>query len=296
VIKYPVTLAELESLVDSESSGWRTEASKRTEANESRGCYVEPPKPNWSRIKQVFVQLQSGKCAYCERKLGKGSHLKVEWDLEHFRPKSAISVWPTAKMKKRGLLFSHNFNLGTASETGYYLLAYDLRNYAVGCKACNSSFKRTYFPVAATRQLNSKDLATIAQEMPLLIFPIGDWGDDPETYLDFDEIVPIPRKTDLVVQRRAQVTIDFFSLGTREELLEERSNLITKLWAIHQAHKGMADPDEIADAQRLIEIHQRIGAPHAACCRSYVALISIDEARAMAMARAANAFLDSKGS
>lgn len=273
---------------------WRKEAQRRTAANAIRQDYIEPPKPNWSRVKRVFTELQSGKCAFCERKLGKGNHVNVEWDLEHFRPKSSVEGWPTTDMKSSDSRFQYNFQTGSASKKGYYLLSYDLRNYAAGCKVCNTTFKRNYFPVCGPRQLITNDFKILDQEMPLLLFPIGDWGDDPGEFFEFDGILPIPKSDEGFEGQKARVTIDFFRLDFREELLEERAEVIEKLWAAHLTTTSGASGDDLQFAHDLLNRPQSASCRHANCARSFVRLLSTDSSRARQIAIECSRFLASK--
>src|ERR1043166_3089106 len=79
---------------------------------------------------------------------------------------------------------------------GYYLLAYHLGNYAVACKPCNTILKGSYFPIAGARMTDKDNPADLAAEKPLLIFPIGDQADDPQTLIRFDGHIPVPVSTD----------------------------------------------------------------------------------------------------
>src|SRR5436305_5515954 len=119
------------------------------------------------------MALQHEKCAYCERRLAGGRFGAIEHDVEHYRPKSAVESWPSAKIsKERGI--SYSFQTGGDFPEGYYLLAYQILNYAVACKTCNSPLKANFFPVGAARVVSCDSLADYASEMPFLLFPIGD--------------------------------------------------------------------------------------------------------------------------
>ena len=41
----------------------------------------------WSETKQVYIELQHSKCAFCEKPL----EGRIEQDVEHFRPKGEVS-------------------------------------------------------------------------------------------------------------------------------------------------------------------------------------------------------------
>src|SRR5262249_17336441 len=117
----------------------------------------------WGRVKPVYRTLQFNKCAYCEREMpasvadtdfDPGSR---EHDVEHFRPKGRVRKWPTPKLIKAMDLDFGNLPLGAESKKGYYLLAYQLFNYATACATCNQSLKSDYFPIAGTRDFASDD-------------------------------------------------------------------------------------------------------------------------------------------
>src|SRR5579871_2914583 len=97
--------------------------------------------------------------------------------------------------------------------------------------------KSNYFPIAGTRIAGKDDPADLAAEKPLLIFPIGDKADDPCDLIRFDAQIPLPVSTDpgSYDYQRARVTIDFFELATREELLRERLRLICGLFVALKA-------------------------------------------------------------
>ena len=123
MIRYPVTEAELEQRVDAAVASWRSRAATRTARFIAAGGYDESSSI-WSEIKPVFMKLQNDKCAYCERQLASAdSGGAVEHDLEHFRPKSSVVVWPDGA--------GVSFATGTASPAGYFWLAYHLLNYSV---------------------------------------------------------------------------------------------------------------------------------------------------------------------
>ena len=86
--------------------------------------------PEWSRVKDVFVNIQHFKCGYCEhpmprpqRRVGAAAAGQTwggrrEYDLEHFRPKRQVKRWPTATS---GL--AYEFETGEDMNGGYPWLA-----------------------------------------------------------------------------------------------------------------------------------------------------------------------------
>jgi hypothetical protein len=221
MIRYWIEQVELDREIDAHATGWRAKAVKKTQTFRVAGKYNEQ-KGSWSSIKQVYIDLQQGKCAYCERKFGVDEKSRIEHDVEHFRPKSSVQSWPPSGWKQK-----YNFETGSASTRGYYLLAYNTLNYMVSCKKCNSPFKADHFPIAAKkRQLGTDDFAKLALEKPYLIYPLSDIDEDPEDVITFEGFLPVPAATSGHRSRRGRVTIDFFALDTREELLRERALLI----------------------------------------------------------------------
>lgn len=275
MILYKLTSTKLFTQVDALKPNWRTRALKRTSRFSREGKYFEPPEPIWSEIKPVFMLLQNHKCAYCERQLGSAT---IEFDLEHFRPKNAVLAWPPVVKPQ------YPFSTGSDLPNGYYLLAYNLENYAVACKPCNTNLKASYFPVASARITNKAVVADYVGEKPLLIFPIGDTADDPQTLIRFDELIPVPVDTNPTSYdyQRAQVTIDFFELVTREELLRERSHLIIVLFPAL----------ERADA-RTITIVTSPTCPHTNFAQCFQRLYASDPQKAESLYTTARTFLES---
>ena len=114
-----------------------------------------------------------GKCCFCERKFESGDLGRHELDIEHFRPKGNIRSWPC-----RQSLVDDGVTLTTPPDAnnGYYLLSYNLLNYAVACKAYNSGLKKDYFPIAGRYDPNGDDPREMTAERPWLIYPIGRLG------------------------------------------------------------------------------------------------------------------------
>src|SRR5689334_6367591 len=137
MIRYEISPSELKKRINEEAPKWLKKARERTARFKKLKRYKEKS-GIWSEVKGVYVKLQQGKCAYCERKLGKESIRKIEWDVEHYRPKSRVRAWMPKTVEAKALF---PFPLGSASDKGYYLLPYHLMNYAASCKTCNSPLK-----------------------------------------------------------------------------------------------------------------------------------------------------------
>ncbi|KHD08572.1 hypothetical protein PN36_02120 [Candidatus Thiomargarita nelsonii] len=69
-------------------------------------------------IKETLWEYHNRKCCYCERK----RDLKRESDVEHFRPKAAVTE--------------------DKEHDGYWWLAYEWDNYFFSCKLCNQEYKK----------------------------------------------------------------------------------------------------------------------------------------------------------
>jgi hypothetical protein len=273
--------------------GWRAEAKKKTDGFKRSRRYNET-KGNWSKIKPAYMALQKYKCAYCERRLEGAAYGAIEHDVEHYRPKSSIVEWPTEKMK-RVATYAYTFPTGASSAVGYYLLPYELFNYATACKPCNSTLKRNFFPIAGKRKIRTVKLSDYKAEKPYLVYPIGSLDDDPEDLIAFEGALPIPNPNLRNGHRRnrAKVTIDFFSLDIRDNLLKERAEIIDKLWlALTTAADSSIDQERKSTAQRIIDIAVAESSPHTNCARSFVMLYQRDRLRAKSAHEAAVLLLD----
>lgn len=277
MIRYPVTPERLDQLIREHDPTWPERARARTDAFRAAGRYDERS-GIWGEVKAVYVALQHAKCAYCERRLAGLPYGAIEHDVEHFRPKSEVKRWPGERIaRERGI--AYDFETGAESREGYYLLAYHPWNYATACKTCNSALKSSYFPVAGRRASGADDPWKLKTEKPFLLYPIGELDEDPETVITFVGLLPVPRARSGHRFRRAQVTIDFFELDTREELLRERAEQIR---SFHMALRlletgGAADR---AEALGAIEQHKAPYSPHSGCVRAFHALYERDRAEA----------------
>jgi hypothetical protein len=236
MIRYPIphttststtarVLEELSRLIEAEKPGWLHRASVQTEACRTATCYIPRKKEIWGDVKQVYMKLQYGKCAFCEAKIGDQSFDRIEFDVEHFRPKSKVRQWPTSKLKSE-LNLSYTFATGDAADLGYYLLPYHPLNYLASCKKCNTNCKSDYFPIAGSRALHLEDWSKLKKEAPFLLYPLGNLDEDPEKLITFQGITPVPVASSGFHYQRARVIIDFFRLAIREDLLFDRAKMI----------------------------------------------------------------------
>lgn len=275
----------LKELVEQIKPGWLKRADERTDGFKKAADYNESGSI-WSEIKDVFLDLQHGKCAYCERKLGGKSYNRKEYDVEHYRPKSNIGQWPTKKVLEKLAgqgKESYKFATGDPSAKGYYLLPYNILNYTVACTGCNSTLKSSFFPIAAKKRvLDSDDAKRLHAEKPFLLYPLGEWDDDPQEYITFSGILPVPKTKRGAKYKRARITIDFFDLDIRPELIEERAGIIMAVWlAFETLESAGASADMKATAQSIIDAALSPKKPHTNCARSFYQLCK--ENRALAL-------------
>lgn len=161
------------------------------------------------------------KCAYCESDFG----AVTPNDIEHFRPKSAITT-----------------REGNELKPGYYWLAGDWQNLLISCPDCNRSRthkvpgqsegvllgKGTQYPLTdeATRVRHHDDQIDHEDSARLLLDPCID---NPEDHLEFDEIGNIrARRQNGVTSSRGKVSIDVFALR-RKTLVEARMKALFDL-------------------------------------------------------------------
>jgi hypothetical protein len=289
MIRYSFTRADLEAMIRAESRTWLESARMKTEAFRGLRRYEEEA-GTWSEVKGAYMKLQHGKCAYCERKSGADDESKIEHDIEHFRPKSKVRAWPPQKRK-----LAYSFPLGEAAGTGYYLLAYNILNYAVTCKKCNTIYKSDYFPIAAkARAVDRDDPRELALEEPFLIYPLGDLDEDPEDLITFQGLIAMPKHATGRRHDRARVTIDFFKLDVRSELIFQRALILKSLyWAIDDL-KTTRDPRRRTAAQQTVDLALSPASPHTSCARAFHALCLQDPETASLFYDAIAAYLEKK--
>lgn len=294
MIRYPIHPATWRARVEAASRSWLETARERTDRFEVLGRYDEEGRsPIWSRIKRVYMELQGFKCGFCERRLEKSQFGNIEHDVEHFRPKKSVKLWPSAaERREREITVDQDLDLdlGPAADPGYFLLPYHIENYLISCKTCNSTLKSNSFPVARDRQTNGTEPREMDGEKPYLIYPIGAVDTDPMRLITFEGIIPIPVATRGHSRARALVTIDFFELDTREVLLEERAE---RILALHVALAAASDPDPVTAAAAQISVERLTASdsPHANCSRRHRQRFEEDRGRANDVAEAAIEFL-----
>lgn len=300
MIRIEVTDSDLLTAIEKKKKGWLKSAEAKLKAARKAGKIAEGD-GIWSEIKEVFILLQDFKCIYCEFPMPKvdstsATKVGVDYDVEHFRPKNRVTPWPTADViARRPAVQAYQAAVGSGSPAGYLRLAFDPFNYVVSCKVCNSSYKADRFPIhGAPSSRATKRAALDSAEKPLLLFPFGEDGDDPDDYLSFDGPTVRRRAGSDYDGLRSQVVVDFFELDTREDLLEQRCMLIQLLWPQLECRIS-GDPDEKKTAEAYLKVvEQEHRFPHTACGRAFIELHARDRSRARAWYTAAIQYLTSK--
>lgn len=282
MIRYQQTRESLEAEIGRSAPKWLARAARRTNRFLAAAAYAEKTSI-WTEVKHIYIRLQRRKCAFCERALAASG---IEHDVEHFRPKNAVKPWPTAAQ-------TYDFPTGPTHPSGYYWLAYDIENYAAACKDCNTLRKSNFFPIArqpGPALASPRDLNAV--EEPFLFYPITDCDpDDPEELIVFDGVVALPRDKSGRAYQRARITIDFFRLNDREELLEERSRTIREIVLALGNMKEGADPRSKQVGLSTLQSLRSAAAPHASCGRCYMKLVQTDPDRAWTIYKAADRLL-----
>lgn len=194
-------------------------------------------------VKEVLIDAQHGKCAFCESKI---THISYG-DVEHFRPRGGYCQDSRSNPKP----------------PGYYWLAYEWTNLFLACELCNRRHKRNLFPLRdpskrATSHKHNPDL-----EEPLFIDPAKD---DPETYISFRMEVPYAIRGN----RRGRATIK--SLGLERETLGEIRRDRYKVLKVMYAVAKLDPPiPESADAQAYLNDAMENAAEFANMARAAIA-------------------------
>jgi hypothetical protein len=239
------------------------------------------------------MTLQGGsKCAFCERKLESLAFGKGEQAVEHFRPKGAIKAWPVpGDLTAKGVKASN-----PPSKKGYHLLAYDVFNYSAACNPCNSALKRNYFPIAGKYAINGETPEKLVGERPFLIYPLGDFDDEPEALIHFNGVLPCATARSGHPKLRALVTIEFFQLDSprRQNLILERARVITVLFQVLQRLAAATNRPDQEKLGKTVDGLTAVMAPHANCARSFCRIYRADPDQAKAVADLAEDLVVSK--
>lgn len=272
MIKYGASTEALNAAIIEQVPRWPANAAKRTEALLKLGRFEEKA-AIWSQVKPVYIRLQRNKCAFCERQFETPDYGAIEFDVEHFRPKSSVLPWPDARRHSGVDYVQPDAGL----PGGYYWLAYQPLNYAASCKVCNSILKLNYFPIAGERGSPPASPLELESEHPYLCYPIGDSAQDPETLITFVANIAVPTQADGEGHLRGRVIIDFFELNKREQLLRERAEMIALFGPAFEARAAGA---ATALHLKLIDKVADPGLRHSNCLRAFARLWQSDAAQA----------------
>ncbi|MET7710984.1 HNH endonuclease [Streptomyces sp. NPDC005407] len=168
-------------------------------------------------VRDRLLDLVGGKCWYCETLI-----LRADVNVDHFRPKSEV--------------------LDVPGHQGYWWLAYEVSNYRIACKHCNSGGARfngvpegrakgSQFPLlAGTRARHSRD--DLSLEQPLLLDPAR--SGDPDL-LGFDTAgharrsdAPYSQAEANIGVCRADETIRILALND-SRIIKQRSRLMQEV-------------------------------------------------------------------
>lgn len=291
MIRYSITKTKLYAAISGVDAMWFTNAT-----NVLAGLPKTPSTsdfiPLWSKIKQIYIDLQFSKCCFCEKPL----EGRIEQDVEHFRPKAKVQPWKVPPhLAAEGVTVQQPAD--GSSEDGYSQLAYEPFNYAMACKTCNSTLKKNLFPIEGTRDSAGTDPAHMDSERALFVFPIGTIDSDPEQLIEFDALSPVPRNKSGFGRRRALVTIEVFRLNDsvlRRPLFKHRAYLLRLLFL---ELEGEASATTAATRQKHRIAIANLTSPEAPftnCMKSFVRLHGSDPARAGQVADECLKFMKTK--
>ena len=259
-------------MIKEEKESWLRRARGKRKAFRDADDY-EAHSPFWSEIKAVFMRLQKNKCIYCERKLEDETVGKIEWDLEHFRPKDAVKAWTHPEI---------DFPTSAGRDKGYHQLAYHPFNYLASCKPCNSALKAAYFPIEGPRaEANARQPSVLEQEKPFFLYPLGTADTNPEEVLTYHGYLALPNAKSGFNHRRARVSILCFGLN-RDSLQLLRAKAIEHIWlALRLVETGNAADKR--NARQTITRLLRDEEAHAGCIRAFHRLYLRDAKKAQSV-------------
>jgi uncharacterized protein (TIGR02646 family) len=169
-------------------------------------------------VKASLLGAQYDKCCYCERKIRASGY----GDVEHFRPKGAVRQDEHCAEEK----------------PGYYWLVYEWSNLLISCAVCNTSWKRTFFPLDNPRGRARSHLDPLTRERPMLVDPAAE---NPRDHIRYSGDAPY------ALTARGQRTIERLGLR-RGDLLERRQALLRTLTHLRSVVEALGPMAEARDA------------------------------------------------
>ncbi|MFS2067177.1 hypothetical protein ACEN9D_00240 [Pseudomonas sp. CT11-2] len=281
MIRYAISESDLIALINSEKPSWMGRAQQRIQSYIAAGGYTDDT-DFWGEIKQVYITLQHEKCAYCETKLQGAVLASKVHEVEHYRPKSEVKAWPNHNVV-HWKDFTPAWATGTASNIGYYKLAYHPQNYAIACTRCNSTLKSSYFPIRGNRDTQNGNPANMQGESALLLYPVSLTDpDDPQDIITFEGVLAVPKHSAGPAYERAVTNIEFFQLN-HEDLTSRRAVEIRTLWLALQMSKNNPQDKQMYDD--TISLMCGPESPFSSCVSAFFALSQSDYPAAETMAR-----------
>ena len=227
----------------SPNSAWTKRARAKTLAAISQGAahVIDESTYGHAQVRMALEDLFRRKCAYCESFTTATS----PWDVEHFRPKKAVSA--------------------ATAHPGYFWLAYTWENLYLSCQFCNqrrrdqptteeptlgpAKGKLDQFPLSdeSTRAMKPGD--NLAAEARLLLDPCAD---DPSLHLTFGLK---GRAKPVVGSAMGATTIEVCNLN-RKRLREQRETLVQLVLEQVETFKGDRPLATVLDGLR-----DTLGAP-----------------------------------
>jgi hypothetical protein len=175
----------------------------------------------WAGVKDVLLEAQFGKCAFCESSF---SHISFG-DVEHFRPKGGFQQETSSPLIK----------------PGYWWLAYDWNNYWASCQTCNQVFKKNLFPIAPDGRRARAPNDKLSLEKHLMLDPMTDKISD---HLEFREELLFAKNG----SARGEATILVAGLN-RAKLVEFRATIWRLLNALISARQRLLTAGLTTDAE-----------------------------------------------
>ncbi len=176
----------------------------------------------WQGYKKRFSTVQHGKCCFCEAYVHATGHGAVE----HYRPKSSVSTLlaPGNEIDGTANVRGRRVKLVTTGplRQGYWWLAYTWANWLFACTLCNSTWKKTLFPLAGAPKPRSPGPGV--KDRPLLLHPYG--RAQPGRHLSFDDLGQVEGTS-----RRGRETVRTLGLD-RETLRKKRAKITGRMYQI----------------------------------------------------------------
>jgi uncharacterized protein (TIGR02646 family) len=194
-------------------------------------------KPSWNLLKKWLASMSAEKCWYCE------SHsIRSPFDVDHFRPKLAITVDGTP----------------LAGHSGYYWLAYEWWNFRLSCQRCNRPEKdesdnlhgkANEFPILDEATRCTTPAGVLNSESPRFLDPCVE-GDCSLLAHSIDGEVKPVASNGTWDNLRARYTIDRFGLNNWNTPESKRSKwqpiaVLLTIVGSNPAHVSPAVTDEL---------------------------------------------------